>query len=217
MKHFNKKWTFEYFLLICGATSPHQIPYMVSHHGFFPPPLIALLHHLDVMVKPFTMLFAYIPQVIPKDIQVRIQKMQLQGHAATKLFITFNQISHHHCIVVSSMISKKSFHNHCKSLPSISLQIRHLFLQLFGCQHSSYLWFHQYTTFTFASDMLGNISLIRRKTRLVGFKAITNCLASPSLICNGGSKVLLLSIRDEFRKLWDPGVRSLQAGLFLIK
>ena len=31
------------------------------------------------------MLFAYIPQVIPKKIQVRMQKMQLQGHATNQL------------------------------------------------------------------------------------------------------------------------------------
>ena len=86
------------FLLVCGVTFPHQIPYILSHHGFVPPPLIALFHHLDVLVKPFTMLFAYIPQVILKEIQMKMQKMQLQGHAATKLFITFNQIWHHHCI-----------------------------------------------------------------------------------------------------------------------
>ena len=155
--------------------------------------------HLDFSMKPFAMLFAYILQVIPKEIQVRMQKMQLQGHAATKLFITFNQIWHHYFIAVSSMISKKSFHHHSKSLPSISLQIRHLFLQLFRCQHSSYLWPHKYTTFNFcfryAWEHLSNMA----KGTVVGFKALTNCLASPSLICNGGSKILVLSIRDEIR------------------
>ena len=56
------------FLLVCGVTFLHQIPHLVSHHGFVPPPLIALFNYLDVLVKPFTMLFAYIPQVIPKEI-----------------------------------------------------------------------------------------------------------------------------------------------------
>ena len=70
---------------------------------------------------------------------------------------------------------------------------------------------------TFASDMLGNIYLIWRKARLVGFKVLTNCLVSPSLICNEGSKILLLSIRYEFRTLWEPGVRSLRADQFLTK
>ena len=52
----------------------------------------------------------------PEKIQARMQKMQLQGHATTKLFTTFNQIRDHHCIVVSSMISKKSFRNQLKKL-----------------------------------------------------------------------------------------------------
>ena len=66
------------------------------------------------------------------------------------------------------MISKISFHNHFKSLPSISIQIRHLLLQLFGCQHSSYLWPQNIPLLIFASDMLGNICLIWQKARLVG-------------------------------------------------
>ena len=55
------------------------------------------------------------------------------------------------------------------------------------------------------------------KAWLVGSKALTNCLANPSLICNGGSKILVLSIRDEFRALWEPDVRSLRAGQVLTK
>ena len=117
---------------------------MASFH--FPDSAFPLLGCLG---ETFNMLFAYITQVISKKIQVKMQTMQIQEPAATKPFITFKRIWHHHCIVVSSMISKKSFHNHSKSLPSISFQIRHLFLQLFRCQHFSYLWPHKYTTFNF--------------------------------------------------------------------
>ena len=73
------------FSFACSVTFPHQLPYIVSHHGFVPPALIALFHHLEVLVKPVTMLFAYIPPVIPKEIQLRMQKMQLQGHAADQV------------------------------------------------------------------------------------------------------------------------------------
>ena len=93
------------FSLVCGVAFPYQIPYIVSHHGFVPSSLIALFHHLDILVKSFTMLLAYVSQVVTKEIQVGMQKMQLQGHAATKLFITFDQIGHQQHIVVSSMFS----------------------------------------------------------------------------------------------------------------
>ena len=46
-------------------------------HGFVPPPLIALFDHPDILVKPFTKLFTYVSQVVSKEIQVRMQKMQL--------------------------------------------------------------------------------------------------------------------------------------------
>ena len=50
------------------------------------------------------------------------------------------------CVVVSLVISKKSFHSDSKSLPSISLRTD-IFFQLFRCQHSSYLWPHKYIVF----------------------------------------------------------------------
>ena len=77
------------FSLVCGVTFPNQISYIVSHHGFVPPPSIALFHHLDVLVKPFTMLFAYIPQVLPKDIQVRMQKNATSRICGNQAFHNF--------------------------------------------------------------------------------------------------------------------------------
>ena len=133
---------------MCGVTFPQQIPYIVSYHDFVPPPLIALFHHLDVLVKPFTMLFACIPQVIPKEIQLRMQKCNLR----TCGYQTFHNFQsnltpplHSRLFDDFQEILPQSF----QSLPSISLQSKHLFLQLFSGQHSSYLWPHKYTTFNF--------------------------------------------------------------------
>lgn len=114
---------------------PQQQSAEIGHHVSVPPSLISSLCVLNVLVKPFTLLFTIGPQVFGEVVNVWMQEMHFKAHITTLWFESIQHPIYNIFVVGIPPVPQEFEHNIFEGVPGFFLFFWH---RLSDLQHKSY-------------------------------------------------------------------------------